>query len=985
MVEPRRDRGGGLWDLLWISLVVAALVGAGSGLGLLERIVGTAHRRLGSAEDEVVVGVLLAAVGLAVLATRRWRLERRERLARADAEARYRALVEQVPAVTYTWDPAVPPGAAPAPYVSPQIERLLGYTAEEWLADPMLWHARIHEEDRDRVLAAWDDAVRTRAPFRAEYRIRARDGRWRWIRDEAVPVPGEPGGPRLYQGVMYDITERRETEERVREAQERFRRLVEQLPAVVYIEDPTTGEQLYISPQVETMFGFTPEEWQADPGLWVERLHPEDRERVVAENEADVGDRWRSEYRSVHRDGHVIWVQNEAVLIRDEEGQPLYWQGVVFDITAQKEAQERLREAEERYRTLVETMPAVTYLHEPGREGRVLYVSPQVYESLGLDPASGEFGWEQWMQRIHPDDRERVREEDDRTERTGEPFDVEYRMVRTDGSVIWVRDHAVLVRDEAGQPRYWQGVRFDITAQKEAQERLREAEERYRNLVETISAVIYIDRTDQALSTIYVSPQIETIFGYTVEEWLTDDDLWLRNLHPDDVERCLELVRRHNTEGIPLDFEYRMRAADGTWRWVRDQATVVRDETGRPVLSQGLMTDITELKEAQERLREAEERYRAIVEHIPAAVYMDRPDTSMQTIYASPQIERILGVSPEAYARSPGLWLELIDPSQREEIQRSYLRAIEERRPWAAEYLVHTPDGRDVWVHDETTFVTDERGEPLFIQGVLYDITERKLAEEALRESERREREAAERLRALDEMKNAFLAAVSHELRSPLTSILGLAVTLEHTELSEEERTDLLGRLTANARKLERLLTDLLDIDRLNRGIVTPRYRTTDVGALTRRTVESLDVLGERPVTVQAEPVLADVDPAKVERIVENLLANAARHTGPEARIWVRVFPEDEGVVIAVEDDGPGVPPELRQEIFRPFRQGPTASPHAPGTGIGLSLVAMFAELHGGRAWVQDREGGGASFRVFLPLRPRAPLELETLRMSEAG
>ena len=113
--------------------------------------------------------------------------------------------------------------------------------------------------------------------------------------------------------------------------------------------------------------------------------------------------------------------------------------------------------------------------------------------------------------------------------------------------------------------------------------------------------------------------------------------------------------------------------------------------------------------------------------------------------------------------------------------------------------------------------------------------------------------------------------------------------------------------------------------------------------------------------------MVADVDPAKLERIVENLVANAARHTPPDRTIWVAVREEAGGVLLAVEDDGPVVPPELRDAIFEPFRQGPTATPHTPGTGIGLSLVARFAELHGGRAWVAERAGGGASFRVWLP------------------
>jgi signal transduction histidine kinase len=277
-----------------------------------------------------------------------------------------------------------------------------------------------------------------------------------------------------------------------------------------------------------------------------------------------------------------------------------------------------------------------------------------------------------------------------------------------------------------------------------------------------------------------------------------------------------------------------------------------------------------------------------------------------------------------------------------------------------------------VWVHDEATVLRDDQGRPTFVQGVWFDITERKLAEEALKESERREREAAERLRSLAEMKNTFLAAVSHELRSPLTAILGLSLTLERQrDLDDTDREDLLGRLSSNARKLDRLLEDLLDIDRLSRGIVAPRYQVTDVGALARRTVENLESLEHRNIAVETSAaVIISVDPAKVERIVENLLVNAARHTEDDRKIWLRVEPRDGGVLIAVEDDGVGVPEELRDAIFEPFRQGPTVSSHSPGTGIGLSLVSRFAALHGGRAWVDQRAGGGASFRVFLPGGP---------------
>ena len=179
-----------------------------------------------------------------------------------------------------------------------------------------------------------------------------------------------------------------------------------------------------------------------------------------------------------------------------------------------------------------------------------------------------------------------------------------------------------------------------------------------------------------------------------------------------------------------------------------------------------------------------------------------------------------------------------------------------------------------------------------------------------------------------------------------------------------------MDRIVANARKLDRLLTDLLDLDRLSRGVIEARRQPTELAGLIRRVVEECDSDDGRSVAVEAEEVTAMVDGPKVERIVDNLLRNCLRHTPPGTPIWVRLATSPEGALIAVEDEGPGVPAELREAIFEPFRQGPSSAAHSPGVGIGLSLVARFTELHGGHAWVEEREGGGASFRVLLPTNP---------------
>jgi signal transduction histidine kinase len=293
------------------------------------------------------------------------------------------------------------------------------------------------------------------------------------------------------------------------------------------------------------------------------------------------------------------------------------------------------------------------------------------------------------------------------------------------------------------------------------------------------------------------------------------------------------------------------------------------------------------------------------------------------------------------------------------------------------EYRALGPEGEPMWFRDLVRVGADARGGNL-LRGLIVDITDRKRAEQALRRSEqkysdafRREREATQRLRALDEMKNTFLEAVSHDLRTPLTSILGSALTLEQTghDLSRSDAADLVDRIAANARKLERLLGDLLDLDRLQRGIVTPQRRSTEIAELVRRSVADVDIPDGRSIDVEVEPATVAVDAAKVERIIENLVSNALRHTPSAAKVWVRAAARDGGLELVVEDDGPGIPDELREAIFEPFRQAPGSSTaaHSPGVGIGLSLVRRFAELHGGRAWVEERPGGGASFHVFLP------------------
>lgn len=213
--------------------------------------------------------------------------------------------------------------------------------------------------------------------------------------------------------------------------------------------------------------------------------------------------------------------------------------------------------------------------------------------------------------------------------------------------------------------------------------------------------------------------------------------------------------------------------------------------------------------------------------------------------------------------------------------------------------------------------------------------------------------------------RQAFLMAIAHDLRAPLNGLLAGVRAIEtfRQELPEAARGGL-DSITTSAGVLRRMQTQFLDLERLGSGAVQAHRRRAPIGEAVGRAVESVD-LGDRSLELGLSPVEADIDPGLVESMVRNLLENAARHTPSGAKVWVKIEPTDEEVLLVVEDDGPGVPAEKREAVFEMFgRTDP--DDRSGGMGAGLYLVRRFARLHGGRAWVEEREGGGASFRIAL-------------------
>ncbi len=454
------------------------------------------------------------------------------------------------------------------------------------------------------------------------------------LRRDSTPFPAEvsmaayrdgPGDEEIVI-VFRDVAERKEVESRFREAETRFRALVEQIPASTYIEavdhDQRSTDLLYMSPQVETMFGYSPEEWMADPQLFPKCLHPEDRERVLAEDRRteETGEPFRMEYRQFTRDGRMVWVRDEAVLVHDEEGRKRYWLGVLYDTTDQKRIEEELRESEERYRTFIgqstegiwrfelqeplpTDLPEKEQIERFYEHGYLAECNDAMARMYGFERAEEIVGAKltELLPRSIPENVEYLRA----AVRSGYRLtDAESRKVDGDGNVTYFLNNFTGIVEDGYLVRTW-GTQRDVTESKEAERKVREMEARFRTLVERIPAVTYIEDVDRGETTtefLYVSPQIETMFGYSPGEWMADPDFFAKLLHPADRERVLAEDARTEETGEPFRMEYRQFTRDGRVVWVRDEAVLVHDEDGEPLYWLGVQLDVTERKKAEEEL-----------------------------------------------------------------------------------------------------------------------------------------------------------------------------------------------------------------------------------------------------------------------------------------------------------------------------------------------------------------------------------------------
>lgn len=684
----------------------------------------------------------------------------------------FQSIVENLPVVVYVdaWNAPVPQTL----YISPNVQDMLGHPPALYLEPGERWLETVHPDDLPVMRAELARCAAAGKPYELQYRFLHPDGREVWVRDRAIPYRDPKTDEGRWMGALEDISARVEAEQANVLTTIQYETLLENLPAVVYETDPDDERRTrYMNRMIEDLLGYTMDEWLDQPDMWIEVLHPDDRERELAAHDlaSNTGDPWQREYRMIGAEGQVVWLRDHAVLLRDVEGNPIRWQGVMVDITLEKEAQlalaaaheelefrvrartaalqetnelmgieiaERQRAeqertwAEEQLGHILDNVPAVVYLwqmRESDDGTYSSYITPKIAEMLGYTQAEWADGG--WRGRVHPHDNERVNEAAMRSIDEGVPFQMEYRYLAKDGRVVWVVDHAVLQRRNArGEPLLFEGVMMDVTSLHEAEEKAVAADDRFRTLVERGPAIQYSyvlrswDPPHVAIE--YVSPQLSDVLGVSTDAWIDDPMVWFSMIHPDDRAEMLAASRYTWQTGEPWVSEYRILAADGRIVWLADRGLCVeRDDRGHPIRFLGAIGDITDRREHLAALEDELAVLRANAAAAPAVFWTQEFDTATgigRYTYMSPEVMDLTGFTAEQLIEEPEHFLRLVHPDDQAHVLATDARS-EATGLWEDTYRIVRPDGSIRWAFARGRRVEDVGSEQRVWHGVTIDVT----------------------------------------------------------------------------------------------------------------------------------------------------------------------------------------------------------------------------------------------------------------------
>ena len=880
------------------------------------------------------------------------------------SEQKYRILADYSP----NWEYWLAPDGGYL-YVSPACLETTGYPPAAFFADPGLMDALIHPDDQD----AWRAHVRNLTAVDYEpmiLRIRTQAGDERWIEHSCKPVFDEGGRFLGRRGSNCDITERQRVKSQKQAAEEALRASYQSIVSILNALSESAflmdrdGIILALNETMARRFGHRPDELLGvnayellDPVLARTR-------RQAIDLVFQSGQPFRFEDE---RAGRII--DNSINPVLDEQGQVIRTAIFGADITERKQAEQRLRESEERYRTIFNNTADAIFIID--LEGNLLAVN---------EPACQRYGYtHDAFLKLHvtdidtPEDAVHARERLVLSAREGQAkFETTHRDAQ--GRIIPVEVQSTRILFD-GRPAIL-GVCRDVTERKRAEKSLLETKERLALALAATNQGIY----DLNISTgeAIVSAEYATMLGYDPECFAESNSAWIARLHPDDRDAIVETYQDYLAGRLSeYRVEFRQKTQSGAWKWILSVGKIVeRDADGRPLRMLGIHSDMDAYKAAEEQLR----MLSLVVEQSPESIVITSPAAEIE--YVNEAFMRTTGYTrEEVLGQNPRILQSSKTPAS---TYATLWKALAQGQIWKGEFYNRRKDGSEYVEWATIAPIRQLNGRITHYVAIKEDITEKKRIgaeldrhrhhlEELVVERTAQLNEARERAEVAAQTKAAFLANMSHEIRTPMNAIIGMTHLALKTEPTLLQR-DYLVKIQRSGQHLLGLINDILDFSKIEAGKLGIEQTDFELNHVLDNVT---NLMGEKIASKGlklAMTVAADVpnrlvgDPLRLGQILINYANNAVKFTDHgEIAVAVRVAAPlaEEGVLLhfAVRDTGIGISAEQLPLLFQSFQQADTSTTRQyGGTGLGLAISKRLAELMGGEVGIESTPGQGSTF-----------------------
>ncbi len=860
-------------------------------------------------------------------------------------ELSWRQIVDSIPGFVATTT-----ALGEVEFLNHQTLEYFGRTQEELKSWALI--DAVHPDDLPRVIEERQKSILTGQIYEVEHRCRRADGVYRWFQVRGLPVRDAENKVTAWYLLLTDIDDRKRAEEALQSRELDARSLLDNMPGFLGRHSPDGTPEIVNRPFLE-YYDKTLEEvqkWETS-----ELVHPDDLAYVIGAFGKGIssGQPWSLELRLRRFDGIYRWFQARWVPVRDVEGRILHWNALTTDIDDRKQAEEALRTSERNLSLTINTIPALIHTARP--DGYLDYFNRPWLDYLGCNLTDVE-GWN-WTSWIHPDDVTGIVDKWRTCLASGDIFEYEARVHHRDGQYRWMFHRKVPLRGEQGNIVRWYGTSIDIEDRKQAEEALRQSEERARLMVDSIDGQIMTATPKGEVE--FVNQQVLDYFGKSLEElkdWRTNDAI-----HPEDFPRAATLWVHSVESGDPYAVDERLRRADGAYRWFRVRGRCVRDPEGQVVRWYVLLTDIDEGKRAEAQVEEA---YLRLAE----AQRISKTGSFITDLLAnehswSEELYRIFEFDP-ATKITHEMIRAAFHPDDLPIYEAAFKRAVDGlEQDLEITYRIITPKGTVKHVHAVTRAMETAAGRSVFI-GAIQDVTASKISEEALNRA-RAELAHMARVTTL----SALTASIAHDVNQPIAAMTTSAGAclrwLNRDEPELQRAREAAMRIEEDGKRAADIIAHLRSFYRKD---VSPQRQLIWINDLIGEMVVLLRSEAVRNSAVMSTELAPDLpavsgDRVQLQQVLMNLMLNgieAMREQGGELRISTRRQGED--VMASVSDTGHGLLTDNPEEIFNAF-----FTTKADGTGMGLAISRTIIESHGGRLWADQNARRGAAFHFTLP------------------